>query len=239
MIAIEIDEKACVACEMCVDACPTKVYRFEEAKGVPAVDKPKECFGCLACAQICPADAINHEGLQRSLHFYHDPYALALVSKLTGAPPDLAHCPQDEASVERALADIGIRLTALANVLRATLSSGVPGVGTFAGRMLARQLPRYRLPANLQETLDVAREQFAPAWELQSELDGDSLKVVVKDCFVREVCAKQKIELGGDLCTLFCNYLAGYLNGMAKVRLRTMNTARGNDQCTYEMKVYA
>jgi NAD-dependent dihydropyrimidine dehydrogenase PreA subunit len=239
MITIDVDEQACVSCEMCVEACPTNVYRFDAGKGAPEVQKPLECFGCLACARICPADAIAHQGLQKSLHFYHDPYALALASKLTGAPQNGSNCPQDDASVQIALDDLGVRLLALAAVLRSTLSSGLPGVGTFAGRMLARQLPRYKPPATFEETVALAREQFAPAWDLEPEIRGDTLLITVKGCFLRELCAKQKMALGGDICTLFYNYLAGYLNGMGKVRLRLVNATRDWDQCTYETKVHA
>ncbi len=239
MITIDVDEKACVSCEMCVDACPTKVYGFDADKGAPTVKKPLECFGCLACARICPADALSHQGLQKSLHFYHDPYALEVASKLTGEPLNGANCPQDEPTIQKALDDLGVRLMALAAVLRSTLSSGLPGVGTFAGRMLARQLPRYKPPATFEQTLALAREQFAPAWELEPEIKGDTLVITVKGCFVRELCARQKAEPGGDICTLFYNYLAGYLNGMGKVRLRLMNATRSWEQCTYETKVYA
>jgi len=239
MITIDVDEKACVACEMCVDACPTAVYRFNADRAAPDVQKPLECFGCLACSQICPAGAITHHGWRRSVHLYHDPYALELASKLTGAPVNGADSEQDEESIEKALDDLGVRLLALASVLRATVSSGVPGVGTFAGRMLSRQLPRYNPPADFEQTLALAREQFAPAWELEPEIQGDTLVITVKACFLRDLCAKKNIALGGDICTLFYNYLAGYLNGMGKVRLRLLNATRNADQCVYETKVYA
>ena len=237
MITIQVDEKACVSCEMCVDACPTGVYQFDSSKGVPAVARPKECFGCLACAQVCPAAALEHQGVIRSRHFYHDPYALDMVVRLVGAheAPELP----DQAAIEKALDDLGIRLLSLAPVLQSTLSSGLPGVGLFAGRMLARQLPRYQVPKNADEALDLAKKALAPAWEVETRKDGELLSVTVNSCLVREICSRNGLELGGGLCTLFFNYLAGYLNGMCKLRLRLLSASRGWERCNYETRIYS
>jgi NAD-dependent dihydropyrimidine dehydrogenase PreA subunit len=239
MIAIQIDDEACVSCEMCVDACPTDVYAFDAAKALPTVSKLKECFGCLACAQVCPADAITHTGNIRPMHFYHDPYALNLASKLTGEPYPFDHCPQEGPEIKKALDDLGVRLLTLAGTLRSTLSTGVPGVGLFAGRSLSRQLPRYHQPENLEEALATARQQFAAAWDIAPEIHGDKLTIRVKHCYVRETCAANDVKLGGDLCTLFFHYLAGYVSGMAKVRLRLMGTTPGADCCTYETTIHS
>ena len=238
MIQIQIDERACVGCEICIDACPTQVFAFEETKRLPEVRKPAACFGCLACAEQCPASAIQHEGVPHAINYIHDPYALNIVSKLTG---DNRHANHDSngGSIKHGIDDLGIRLLSLAAVLRSTLASGLPAVGTFAGRTLAGQLPRYQLPKNFEEVLALAKEQFAPAWELEFRVDGDALHIGVKACYLRELCAKENVELGGDLCTLFFNYLAGYLNRMGKVRLRLGTANRGAQSCSYETKIYA
>ncbi len=239
MIDIQIDEKACVGCEICVDACPTKVFAFDQPRRVPQAQKPAQCFGCLACAEQCPASAIHHEGVLYSSDFYHNPYALHIVSKLTGNGSN-GHEPRAGApSIHHAIDDLGVRLLSLAAVLRSTLSSGLPAVGSFAGRTLAGQLPRYRVPESFDDVLVLAKEQFAPAWKLNFAVDGDTLRIDIGDCFIRELCAKEKLDLGGDLCTLFYNYLAGYLNRMGKVRLRLGSANRGAETCSYEAKINA
>lgn len=238
MIQIQIDDKACVGCEICIDACPTRVFEFDDAKRLPEVRKLTACFGCLACAEQCPANAIRHDGVPRSLTFYHDPYTLNIVSKLTGNGDHSTQCGADGASVGKGIDDLGIRLLSLAAVLKSTLASGLPAVGTFAGRTLAAQLPRYQVPKTFDEALALTREQFAPAWDLNFKVEADSLRIDVKTCYLRELCAKEKVELGGDLCTLFYNYLVGYLNRMGKVRLRLGAATRGAQDCQYETKIY-
>ena len=231
-IQIQIDEPACRGCEICIDACPTHVFAFDEAKRLPQVKKPDACFGCLTCAEQCPANAIRHEGVPRVVNFYHDPYALNIISKLPGDDRHAGH-DSNGALVQKGIDDLGIRLLSLAAVLRSTLASGLPAVGTFAGRTLAGQLPRYQVPKNFDEVLALAKQQFAPAWDLDFRVEGDVLHIGVKACYLRELCTKEKVELGGDLCTLFFNYLAGYLHRMGKVRLRLSTAVHGAESCSY------
>jgi hypothetical protein len=107
----------------------------------------------------------------------------------------------------------------------------------MAGRTLARHLPRYREPKDLNEALSLAEEQFAPAWEFETAREGDDLTVNVDRCFVRETCEREGLEIGGEMCVLFYNYLAGYLGQMGKVRLRLMDADRGAT-CRYKVKIY-
>lgn len=240
MIAITIDEKACVSCSLCPEICPTGVLAFDEARGVPAVVKPKECFGCLSCSEICPADAIEHDGVTLSESYHHDPYALELAARLATAPCHTVNAPTDPDKRRQALRDLGVRLLSVATVFKHTIGSGLPAVGNLAGRTLAGHLPRYRSPQTLDETLELARAQFAPAWSLAPKREGDDvLSFEVRECFVRDLCHDEGLELGGELCTLFFNYLAGYLGRMGKVRLRLVNAERGWEQCRYQAKLYA
>jgi ferredoxin len=238
MIAIQIDEKACVSCTLCVDACETGVFAFDEARGLPQVVNARECFGCLACSAACPSNAIDHTGIPRSLNLYYDPHSLDMVSKMTGDASDAVPELSGE-DVRKGLDDLGARLLSLGAVLRATLRSGLPAVGTFAGRTLANQLPRYRVPGNFEEALRLAADEFSPAWQLDPKIAGDTVSIVVKDCYLRKLAAKGNLELGGDLCTLFYHYLAGYLSRMGKVRLRLVNTERGCDACTYTAQIHS
>jgi ferredoxin len=237
MITIQVDEKACVSCTLCVDACETRVFAFNEARGVPEVVKAGECFGCLACSAICPANAIDHAGVPRPMNFYYDPHSLEMLSKMTGDPADAVPAVVN-GDVRKGLDDLGARLLSLGAVLSATLRSGLPAVGTFAGRTLANQLPRYRVPKDFEEALALAIEEFAPAWQLEPTISGDTLSITVKDCFLRKLALKHGIETGGELCTLFYHYLAGYLSRMGKVRLRHTGTERGCDACTYTAQIH-
>jgi len=239
MVEIAVDEKACVGCALCVDYCTTEVFSFNEEKGVAEVARPKECFGCLGCAEICPATAIDHRGVELSQAYYHDPYALQLAAGLAADSWNPPNVPPDRESWQAALTDLGVRLLSVAAVFRQTLGSGLPAVGTLAGRTLAGQLPRYRPCNSLEEALKLAREEFSPAWEIEAgPEDGDRLRIEVKGCFIRDLCGREKIPLGQELCTLFFYYLAGYVGRMGHARLRLMKAERGTPCCTYEVKCY-
>jgi ferredoxin len=238
VIEIRIDEEACVGCTLCVDVCPTKVFEFDEAKAVPRVVKPKECFGCLSCSEICPATAISHEGADRSENHYYDPGALELASKTT-RDVDPVNFPTDPGVRARAVGDLGIRLLSLASVFRQTLGGSLPAVGTMAGRTLANQLPRYQAPSTFQEALDLVLAQLSPTWSISAGYDGaEKLDLEVRDCFIRELCMKEGIHLGGDLCVLFYNYFAGYLGRMSGTRLKLEQSTPGEKTCAYAVKVF-
>ena len=237
MIEISVDENACVACSLCAEICPTDVFVWEEENGIPEVAKPAECFGCLSCSEICPSHCITHKGVDLAESHYHDPYALRLANRLAADVGGRFHVPSDTASQENAATDLGVRLRSVAEVFKRTIGGSLPAVGTMAGRTLARHLPRYREPKGLNEALALAEKQFAPAWEFTTTRDGDALTINVDRCFVRETCKREGQEIGGEMCVLFYNYLAGYLGQMGKVRLRLMDADRGAE-CCYKVKIY-
>ncbi len=238
MIKIIIDEDACVGCELCVDECPTDVFEFNEEKRIPEVVREKECFGCLSCSEICPATAITHEDILHSEEYYHDEENLKLASRLAVDVP-LPLVPSDNKHRKAALEDLGIRLLAVASIFRQTLGGSLPAVGTMAGRTLATQLPRYRIPESFQEALDIVVQQFTPAWNIKPDYDGGSkLNMQVKNCFIRELCKEEGIELGGDLCILFYNYLAGYAGKLGNARLKLIKSSPGIKECKYDVEVF-
>lgn len=53
----QFDPDACVACETCLDRCPSEAISMGE-EDVPQVE-PDRCFGCAVCASGCPSDAIS------------------------------------------------------------------------------------------------------------------------------------------------------------------------------------
>jgi ferredoxin len=222
---------------MCVDACETRVFSFDEQRGLPVVGDVRECFGCLACAEACPSNAIDHSGVVRSQNYYYDDYSIDILSKLTAEPEDLGADMRNGGAL-KGIDDLDARLLSLSAVLSATLSTGLPAIGTFAGRTLANQLPRYRVPRDLGEALALTVDEFSPAWEVEPRVDGDQMSITVKGCHLRRLCSKEKIEIGGDLCTLFCYYLTGYIGKMCKMRLRLTKTERGCDSCTYTTTIY-
>jgi len=52
-----ISKKLCIACDRCVDVCPTQV--FEAVPGdIPVIARPQACQTCFMCELYCPVDAL-------------------------------------------------------------------------------------------------------------------------------------------------------------------------------------
>lgn len=52
-----IDQTVCVACGVCMKACPREAVSIY--RGCYAVVDGKKCVGCGLCAKICPAGCIS------------------------------------------------------------------------------------------------------------------------------------------------------------------------------------
>ncbi len=236
-IKLTVDEKACVGCSLCVDICPTKVFDWSSTDTLPKVVKEKECFGCLSCTEICPATAISHTGHPLSPGFYHDRSTLEMAAKM-GKPPRQLNVPDDEKMVTDAMRDLGVRLLSVASVLKQTLGQSLPSVGTMAGMSLAVQLPRYQTVHSIEEACSYVSRTFSPAWELSFAIENDILAITVGDCYIRKLCQQEALPLGGDICILFYNYLAGYFAKISGKRPRLSNMAPGEKKCSYSVKLH-
>ena len=53
-----IDIDLCTGCEICVDACPMDVIRFDEELKKASIKYPKDCIACYNCEEDCPVEAI-------------------------------------------------------------------------------------------------------------------------------------------------------------------------------------
>lgn len=54
-----IEEKECIRCDKCVDACSEDVFFGSKRKEVPVISYPKECWHCNVCVAECPKGAIQ------------------------------------------------------------------------------------------------------------------------------------------------------------------------------------
>jgi NAD-dependent dihydropyrimidine dehydrogenase PreA subunit len=70
MIRIDIHEESCRGCQICVDLCPTKVFRFDAAREKAEVAEAEDCIACLSCSYACPAHAIAHANYHVVKNFY-------------------------------------------------------------------------------------------------------------------------------------------------------------------------
>ena len=62
VVTLQLNEKRCTGCQLCVDVCPHAVFRMEGKSA--RIVKRDSCMECGACAQNCPTMAITvHAGV--------------------------------------------------------------------------------------------------------------------------------------------------------------------------------
>jgi NAD-dependent dihydropyrimidine dehydrogenase PreA subunit len=52
-----VSETRCVACDVCVNVCPTNVFDAVPG-GVPVIARQSDCQTCFMCELYCPTDAL-------------------------------------------------------------------------------------------------------------------------------------------------------------------------------------
>lgn len=52
-----VSEKRCIACDICVKACPANVFDRGE-DGIPVIARQDDCQTCFLCEIYCPTDAL-------------------------------------------------------------------------------------------------------------------------------------------------------------------------------------
>lgn len=58
-IHIRISQEDCIACELCVEMCPTTPCVFQMVLGSAVVVHQEECEQCMLCVENCPTTAIH------------------------------------------------------------------------------------------------------------------------------------------------------------------------------------
>jgi NAD-dependent dihydropyrimidine dehydrogenase PreA subunit len=52
-----VDKDRCIACDRCVDVCPTRVFDHGP-DGIPVIARHDSCQTCFQCEAYCPTDAL-------------------------------------------------------------------------------------------------------------------------------------------------------------------------------------
>lgn len=56
VVTLQLNQRRCVGCEMCVNVCPHAVFQMDGKKA--SIVNRDGCMECGACAQNCPTTAI-------------------------------------------------------------------------------------------------------------------------------------------------------------------------------------
>jgi len=67
MAQITIDKACCKGCNICLTACPKKIFvkskkRNNYGTSMPDVKDPDNCVECRMCERLCPDGAIDVKG---------------------------------------------------------------------------------------------------------------------------------------------------------------------------------
>ena len=57
VVTLQLDEKKCTGCGMCLNVCPHAVFTMNSKHA--AIQSRDACMECGACSQNCPANAIS------------------------------------------------------------------------------------------------------------------------------------------------------------------------------------
>ncbi len=57
VVTLDLDEKKCIGCGMCLEVCPHRVFKMESERA--KIQNRDGCMECGACARNCPASAIS------------------------------------------------------------------------------------------------------------------------------------------------------------------------------------
>ena len=238
MAQINIDEKACRGCELCVDECPTKVFEYDAEKSVPVIVRKDDCIECLSCYYICPSAAVDLEEIEISREFYRDLSIHERMKKfLLNRDPYVGRELNDK-DYEQALKDMFVRVQAMSDVYHHIAGRSLPALGTSAGQAMAKHFPAVKPVNTIEDALKALQEELQPAWVFSYDLADGNLKIKIDDCFVRESCQFLERPLGENLCVLFGGYMMGYLYARISKRLKIMNVNPGSS-CTYEVKIFS
>jgi hypothetical protein len=138
----------------------------------------------------------------------------------------------------RALKDIGLELSASADVIDRVASGSTGAVATMSGALAAQSAPDELDHRDLESALRHFAETYAEAWEISFSVDEAGADLTFGDCAIRDICSEAGVEPGGKLCALFHGFMVGYLHQLTEgMKQGRFDIRSAGDECRIRIDV--
>lgn len=227
MATVNIVERGCRGCTLCVDTCPVDVFELDQAEYLARVVRAEDCIGCLSCDYACPSGCIEVGDVEALRPFHRISNHVALLERFLQVPPAAwVLTPEDLAEAQK---DVAARLIALADAVVEIMGRGHKAVGRRAGAVAAAHMPEMYEHAGLDEVLQALQRQLGEAFALRFSSGDDGLEARFAPCGLYRVVTDAGQRPGeAVLCEIFHEYLAGLLTAYAGETLRHELVAAGS-----------
>ena len=134
-----------------------------------------------------------------------------------------------------------IEVSFLLNMLSQTIThvigkaSGV--VGITAGRESAKRIPVFFENSNLSDITKEIESYLKGGFDLKLQETNEGYTLNVNKCEIRNVCEREGIEIGGDLCNYFHNYINGMIVEFSKKKLQVKTKQAGKSCVIHYMTI--
>jgi NAD-dependent dihydropyrimidine dehydrogenase PreA subunit len=213
MPMVNIDDKGCRGCTLCVEVCPVEVFELDGQ--IAKVSVAEDCIGCLSCFYICPSQCIEVSDIEILPPFHRMERNVDLVEKFLQTGTSTAALTEEATS--DALRDVGVRLEALAQSVTETMGRGIRVVGRKAGALAADHLPEIYEETEIEPLLGRLQQRFKHSFDFDYEITDEEILLTFKPCGLAKVVEDAGGKLGeAVLCGMFHEYWAGLVGTFSK-----------------------
>jgi 2-oxoglutarate ferredoxin oxidoreductase subunit delta len=214
MPKVEIIEKGCRGCAMCINRCPVKVFeRTEKSKPgqfMATVSQAENCMGCFACYYICPSQCIKVSEVDIQRPFYRVDENISLVKRFLDV--DVTSQDLTLADWQEAYQDVSMTLISLAKAIESAMGRGTGAVGKLAGKLAAPHIPEVFEKQGLSARLEQLQKRFRHSFDFNFEIEGEIIIFTFSPCGLFHVLENAGEKVGeATLCSLFHQFWAGLI----------------------------
>jgi len=119
---------------------------------------------------------------------------------------ELKQTPNDH---QKAQKEVAFLLNILIHTINEEIGTMAGTVSTSAGKEAARKMPAYFENRDIKTILEEIKKYFNDGFGITYTLENNEITLTFDRCALKDICRIEGIQLGGDLCRHFHNYLNG------------------------------